>query len=127
MMIKYCGAALCALICVLLLKSHKSELALLVSLGASILLISAAIDTFGPAFDFVKEIMAKTEVGEYFSVLVKALGVTLGVQFTAELCRDSGESGIASKLELVGKAEILILCLPLIRELVALTADIMNT
>ena len=48
------------------------------------------------------------------------------MQFSAELCRDAGESAIASKLELVGKAEIILLCLPLLRELIGLAAGFMT-
>ncbi len=125
-MLKYCGAAICALVCVLILKSHKGEMAMLVSLCASVVLVSAAATIVIPVFDFLSETMTNSGFGKYFSILLKAMGITLGVQFTAELCRDSGEGGIASKVELVGKAEVLVLCLPLIRELVTLAADIMN-
>ena len=52
--------------------------------------------------------------------------MTLAVQFSAELCRDAGESAIASKLELVGKAEIIILALPLVRELLGLAGGLMS-
>jgi stage III sporulation protein AD len=52
--------------------------------------------------------------------------VTLAAQFTAELCRDAGEGALASRLELAGRAEILLLALPLIRELTALAAGMLG-
>lgn len=125
-MLKYCGAALCALIAVLVLRSQKSEFAGLVSLAASVILLSAASVTFFPVIEFVSETVEETGFSEYLATLMKALGITLAVQLCAEVCRDAGESSLASKLELVGKAEILILCLPLIRELITLAGEIVG-
>ncbi len=126
-MLKYCGVAVCAVICITLLKNHKGELASSVGIFTSVILVSAAIGEFTPAFDFVSEAVSKTGFSGYFTTLMKAMGVTMTVQFTSEVCRDCGESGIASKLELAGKAEVMILCLPFIEELISLAADIMNT
>lgn len=126
-MLKYCGAALCALICVLLLKNHKGELAALVVVAASTIFISAAVMELMPAFDFLSEAMTNTGLDGYFSTLLKAMGITAAVQFTSEICKDAGEGAIASKLEFVGKAEIVILCLPLIKEIISLATEIIDT
>lgn len=126
-MLKYCGIALCAVICAMVLKNHRGELSIAVGVFASVILVSAAISEFAPAFSFASEAVTKTDFGGYFETLLKAMGITMAVQFTSEICRDLGEGGIASKLELVGKAEVMILCLPLIKELISMAADIMNT
>lgn len=125
-MIKYCGIALCALAAVLILKGQKSEFSGMVTLAAAVLLFGVAAAEFYPALKFINEAISGTAFEEYIGVLVKALGITLAVQFSAELCRDAGESAIASKLELVGKAEIILLCLPLIGELLSLAAGFMR-
>ncbi|MBQ8249738.1 MAG: hypothetical protein IJY93_07670 [Clostridia bacterium] len=125
-MIKYCGVALCALAAILMLKGQKNDFAGLVSLAAGVILLGAAVVTFLPVFEFVENTMSQTSFSEHMTVLGKALGITLAVQLSAEICRDAGESAIASKLELVGKAEILLLALPLIGELIGLAAEIMQ-
>ncbi len=125
-MLKFCGVALCAVMCIMVLKNHKGELSAAVGIITSVILISMAMAEFTPAFDFANEIVTNTEFGEYFTVLMKAMGITMAVQFTSEICRDCGEGGIASKLELAGKVEVMILCLPFIKELISLAADIMN-
>lgn len=125
-MIKYCGAALCALAAILTLRSQKSEFAGLVSLAAAVILLGSAVITFLPVFDFISDTISDTAFSGYMSTLAKALGITLAVQLSAEVCRDAGETALASKLELIGKAEILLLCLPLIGELLTLAAQIMQ-
>ncbi|MBQ8509298.1 MAG: stage III sporulation protein AD [Clostridia bacterium] len=125
-MLQYCGIALCALAAVLVLKGMKSELAGLASLAAAVILLGGALAEFLPVLRQLTDSVAGTSFSGYMETLLKALGITLAVQFSAELCRDAGESAIASKLELAGKAEILLLTLPLLRELMQLAADIMQ-
>ncbi len=125
-MIKYCGVALCALAAILILKGQKSDFAGLVGAAAGVILLSAAVTAFLPVFDFIKKTVSETSFSEHMKVLGKALGITLAVQLSAEVCRDTGEAALASKLELIGKAEMLILALPLVGELIELAARIMQ-
>ncbi len=125
-MLKYCGAALLALVGVIVLRGQKSEFAGLVSLAASVILLGASVAIFLPVIEFVFEAVDGTGFGEYLSTLTKALGITLAVQLSADVCRDAGEVSLASKLELVGKAEILVLCLPLVRDLITLAGEMVR-
>lgn len=125
-MLKYCGAALCALVGILVLRGQRSEFAGLVSLAASVILLGAATLAFLPVIDFISDAVSGTEFSKYLSTLMKALGITLSVQLCSEVCKDAGEASLASKLELVGKAEILVLCLPLMRELIYLAGEIVR-
>ena len=45
---------------------------------------------------------------------LKTMGIAYVTQFAAELCRDSGQSSIASKIELGGKVIIVTLSMPLL-------------
>lgn len=125
-MIKYCGVALCALTAVIVLRGQKSEFAGIVALAAAVLLFGAAAAEFWPVLSELRRMIEGTSFEGCLSTLVKALGITLAVQFSAELCRDAGEAAIASKLELVGKAEMILLCLPLIGKLLGLAAELMK-
>ena len=53
--------------------------------------------------------------GEGWSLLLKALGVAFLTETAASVCRDSGETGLATWVETAGKLEILLLSFPLIR------------
>ncbi len=115
-----------ALVGIIILRGQKSDFAGLVSLAASVILLGASVAAFLPVIEFVLETVEGTGFAEYLATLTKALGITLAVQLSADVCRDAGESSIASKLELVGKAEILVLCLPLIRDLITLAGEIVR-
>ncbi len=72
--------------------------------------------------DLKDELVALSGVGESLPMtgaILKILGVGYLVHMAAEGCRESGAPALAAKLELCGKLEILLLCLPYIRELLA--------
>ncbi len=124
-MLALVGGALVALVAVTLLKGQKSEFAAFVSLGASILLLAAAWGILTPILDEIRLELDASGFGEYVAPIFKALGITLAVQLASELCRDSGESALASRLELIGRAELLLLALPLLRELLTLARGLL--
>ena len=87
-------------------------------MAAAILFFAASLDGISRLFTFVKEQEQLWGRGEY-TVLMKALGIGVVCQFTAELCRDAGEAVLASRVEFFGKIEILLLSVPLLQKLLA--------
>lgn len=63
---------------------------------------------------------------QYMRIIVKIIGISYLVSISAELCKDSGENAIASKIELGGKLIILAVSLPVINRLLGLIREIMN-
>ena len=59
----------------------------------------------------------------YSSVILKSLGIGILAQTTADICRDSGETAIASKVEFAAKIIILLLAIPILKTLLELIAD----
>ena len=55
---------------------------------------------------------------ENFIFLLKSVGIGYICQFTSDICSDAGESAIASKIELAGRVELLLIALPLATEVV---------
>ena len=53
----------------------------------------------------------------YSRVLIKTLGLALLTKICSDICRDCGEGTLASCVELCGKLAILLLCIPMIGEL----------
>ncbi len=120
----YCAAALFCVCGISLLKSVKSEFAPYAAAGAGIILLGVAI----------KELSALKELIQYinqyggsniFSPITKALIIALLCQITSEICRDFGENGIASKVELGGKIAIIYLSVPLIKEVLKSAGQIL--
>ena len=63
---------------------------------------------------------------EYVAVMLKGLGVALLTHVCASVCRDCGRGSVADWVELAGKLEILIMCFPLIGEIVTTAVGLLE-
>lgn len=112
------GLAIVATALAVLLKQHRGEYGLAVELAVGVvLLLYVAVNTL-PVLETIQSIAGQAAIQtELLAVVLKSLGICYLVQFGADLCRDAGESAIASKLELAGKIVVLTLALPLFNTL----------
>lgn len=98
-------------------------LGLLAGAGVSVL----AVRTLSGALDTVRTLLDRAAISSDTAlILVKSLGVCLLVQFTADVCRDAGENGLAARAELAGKVALLLLALPLFRQIASLALELMG-
>ena len=88
-------------------------------LTAAVVLMGTVMALALPVFSYLSQLVEKSELGGHRGIIFGALGISLLSHVTAELCRECGEGSIGGYIELAGKVEILILCLPLIEELLA--------
>lgn len=115
--LRICMLAMLALSAAVILKQWRSDLLPLLRMGATVLLATLLLAAVTPLVEFLRELTELSAISEYTGFLFRALGVTLLTQCCADLCRECGEVGIASGVEIAGKTEILVLSLPLIEEI----------
>ena len=87
--------------------------------AGGIFLLYFFLERISPVFSLVGEYMKVGQMGEQGELLLKALAVGYLIKIGGDTCRDLGAEGIAAKLELCGRAELLLLSLPLLSELIA--------
>lgn len=86
----------------------------------------AALSLADPIVSYLQGVAATSAIAPYAPMLFKALAIAYITQYAAELCRESGESGMASGVELVGKIEILLLSLPLVGEILQMAEHLLS-
>jgi stage III sporulation protein AD len=108
------------------IKSQKPELALQVSIITGILIFMLVAVKLSAVIDFVKTFSQKADIDStYIVILLKIVGIAYISEFGAEVCKDAGESSIASKIELAGKVTIVVLAVPIITSLLDLVVKLM--
>lgn len=120
--LQVCGIALSLLLFLLQIANSKGPNGRGVVFAASLLFFSASLSGIREIFSVVslhKDLFDKTG----YTVLAKALGIGMVGQFTSELCRDAGESVLASRVEFFCKVEIILLSLPLLKQILALAEE----
>ena len=113
--------ALLGLCSLTVIRQWKSDFSPLLRLGLTVLFGGIAIGMLSPLIEYLTALMEKEAV-LHVTVLFRALGVAFLTQYAAEVCRESGEGGLASHVETVGKIELLLLSIPLMEEILT-TAD----
>lgn len=98
----------------LALRRHNSEIALLLTLGCSVLLLLSVLDRAASVIGTVQSIAAASGINSgYIAILLRVIGICLLTEFAANTCRDSGSSALASNVTLAGKLLAAAAALPL--------------
>lgn len=124
--LKICGIAVLGLVAVVLLRGMRAEYATFAGIITGILLLFTVLAEFSSVMALVEEMTEKTGFSLYFEVILKAMGLGMLAEVTADICRDNGATAIASKVEFGGKMAILSLSLPILRKLIDLIAEFLS-
>lgn len=126
-LIKITATGLIGGLLALTIKRQKPELAILVSLVTSVIIAVQVVIGVGELLSQITDIISECGIDiKYFSVCIKAVGLSYVSQFAAEILRDSGEAAIASKVEAAGKVAILMLTMPVIVSFLRLCVKVVN-
>lgn len=109
----------------LVLKKGSPELALLLALAAVAAVLLFLAGALGELLEFFQEIGTASGLSEdLFIPLYKTVGIALVVKVGGSLCRDAGESALASAVETAGTVCALLVSLPLLRAVLALLLEL---
>ena len=124
--IKIIGIGLTGLIIVVILKQYKPEYAIYVSIISGILILFLAMQKLGGVINLLQSISEKTYINKSFlGILLKITGIAILTEFATSICSDTGESAIASKIEMGSKIIIIAMSLPIITSLLELIIEIL--
>lgn len=113
--VKIVSFALVALLVVTLVKNDRKDIALLISLVAGIIIFMFMISRLTVIVNFLQSLSNKANIDiVYLDTVFKILGIAYLTSFCSEICKDAGESSIASKVEFSGKILILTLAIPIL-------------
>lgn len=124
--VKACGIVICALCVLVLFKNMRSEYSLFVRLAITIGISIFSIAVIYPVLTYIGEIAKGTDIELYLPTLIKVLGISTAVQITADTCKDTGEEALAGRIYLFGQAEIIVLSIPIIKNIFDLCLKIMG-
>ena len=111
---------------VVILKSFGFRGAPLVAILVTLVAISlyeGAISEIYGVFSYLGEL---SESEEYVNAALKVVGISYLSGISADVCREMGEGGIAKTVSLVTKLELLALCVPYIKEILAALLSLMQ-
>ena len=124
--VKIIGVGLTALIIIIVLKQYKPEFTVYVSIIAGAIILFMVISKLSAIVALLTNLSNKTGVGsEFLKILLKITGIAILTEFAVSICKDSGETAIASKIDLGGKIIIVSISIPIITALLELIISIL--
>ena len=124
--ISVCAFAIVSACIIGLVRVLRPELAVLAAAVAGVVLLVYVVSAIAPFVSFIKGVTAECGVQGYFVLMLKALAISFCCKTSSEICRDCGEGSLASKIELAGKASIVLISLPVVQQLLDIAKDMMG-
>ena len=116
--IKIIGIGLIAVIIIIILKQYKPEFTIYVSICAGALILSMLLTKINGIIEILTDLSNKaSDSNGFLTILLKITGISFLTEFAVSICKDSGESAIASKIDLGGKIIIISMSVPIISTL----------
>ena len=84
------------------------------------------MDKFSGIVTMLRNLSSKASINkEFLSIILKITGIAFLTEFAVSICKDSGETAIASKIDLGGKVIIIGMSIPIISALLELIIRIL--
>lgn len=126
--IKIIGIALISLIIIILLKQYRPEFAIYISILAGLLILLLIIDELQGIVNLLQSFANRASINSKFlTLLIKITGIAFLSEFAVSVCKDSGETAIASKIEIGSKIIIISMSIPIISSLLEIILKILPT
>ena len=106
--------AVVAVIVALTLRPKNAEIALMLTVACSVLILVALLSQARQIIGTVNSIVAASQINTgYIAILLKVVGICLLTEFAVNTCRDAGSQSLAGNVSLAGKLLVTITALPL--------------
>lgn len=124
--LRLCGIAVLAVICASVIRPIASGILPSARAVTVIVLALSVLGLVGPAVEYISALSNAVGFEKYASPILKGCGIAALSHGCATFCRDSGEATVAEYVELAGKLEIFLLCLPLMEEVLSVARELIG-
>lgn len=121
------GLTVTAVLLAKLLERYAAEQTLILTLVLGVSLTAAAVVALTPVLNQIDGLLRQSGLDPTETAyLSKAIGICCVTQLACDICKDAGQSALATAVLLTGKTALLLLCLPLISPLIALLQEVLS-
>ncbi|MBR2744357.1 MAG: stage III sporulation AC/AD family protein [Clostridia bacterium] len=123
---KIVGVGLIALVIVIILRQNKPEFVIYAELMAGIIILTMSFDKIAIIIDLIQSFSSKLAISNRFvMILLKITGIAILTEFAVSICKDAGESSIASKIEIGSKVMIVTTSIPIVSSLLEVVLKVL--
>ena len=124
--VKIIGIGLISLIIIIIVRQYKPEFTLYVSLLAGAIILLLIMDKISGIIEMLTNLSNKNSINnDFLTLLIKITGIAFLTEFAVSICKDTGESAIANKVDMGGKVIIVSMSIPIISSLLETILEIL--
>ena len=124
--VKIIGIGIITILCVIIVKPIKPEIAIIVGVSGGILILSQTINFIFEIINTFTNIVDKTGLNMgILKIVLKIVGIGYLTEFSANLCADSGNSSIGDKIIFAGKILIIYIALPIVTNIIEIIMELL--
>lgn len=113
-LIKIAAVAIAGSVLGLVIKKSSPEMAILLTIALSVFSLVIAYSVIRDVLDFIKAVSESAEIApSILSVVLKTVGISVIAKIASDVCKDAGQSSVASGVELAGAIAAIYIALPL--------------
>ncbi|MFC5651566.1 stage III sporulation protein AD [Paenibacillus solisilvae] len=117
--IQIVGLGLLSTILILVVREQKPMFAFLLAAFTGLFIFLYVIGKIEAVISVLEQLAERSGIPSiYLKTILKIIGIAYIAEFGAQIVRDAGQEGIASKIEFAGKILILVLAVPIINVIV---------
>lgn len=121
------GVCLLTTMIVVILKQMNPAAAGILCAAFGVMLLGAMLPQIQQYIEWIQQFLIDMGLErEYYSVMLKAMGIVLVTQIAAQICSDMGVLNIAERVELCGRVAMLGIAIPLFINLTRMAVDVLR-
>lgn len=121
------GVCLMASVIVVILRQMNPSVAGLLCAAFGVMLLGALLPQIQRYVEIIRQFLGGLGLeGEYYAVMLKAMGVVLITQIAEQICCDMGVQAIADRVELCGRLAMLGIAIPLFIDLTRMAVEVLR-
>ncbi len=125
--LRICGIALIGIVMATLLRNRGSAIAPYITQVTALIIFSTAVAALIPVIEFIKSMTeGQAETSDAISSVLLASVIAVVFRILSDICKENGENMLKNAVEFAGNAEIILLCLPIIKDIITLSSEILE-
>ena len=124
---KIVALSIVSVLLITILKSvKKDDFALVITIITAVILFTLVLVKLESITSILESLVQKSGINkEYLTLLLKVTGISYVIELATNICKDAGNSAIASKVEMLGKISIVILTIPILTSVISTVLNIL--
>ena len=112
---------------VVTVRQKQPELGMQVGIVAGLIIFIYVLDYIVTAVDYVKNIVSNYHIPiDGITIVLKIVGIAYICEFAVHTLKDTGENGLAAKVEIAGRVFIVVLSLPVLSSFMNMVIGILE-